>query len=334
MIRNNQKSVVTRNCWRKGKSALLILINFLLVVMGIHPLKEINAADLSIMKIFVNNSQIQRIFDTNETTMLIGKHADYGPPESDQRTTYALWMMDIQTGLEIPIKTPERVIEASLSPVDNRIAYITENYTLWISNPSTPYLLKVHEGAVSGGAWSPDSSKIVFAAEDVSDHLANPDIFVAETQENGTVTQLTTHISDDDIPAWSPDGTHILFVSGRMGIASLWIMQADGNNLRQVTNHGIIGGRGNAPTGFIPVPVFDKAILWPEQGKIYFHSGDELWKLQGDQTTADRSLATARTVTAKKIKSTEFPVGLFTINKEPTLWLKEENTVDILNIKQ
>ncbi len=309
------------------------LVFHVLLLLFLFSPAFIDAAERSTMKMLVNNSQAQRIFDANATTMLIGWNADYGPSESDKRAAFDLWRVNIPAKTAILVKTTERVIEAFLSPVDDRIAYITESYLLWVADSSAKNPLKLYEGAVSGCAWSPDGAKIAFAAEDASP-LANPDIFVAETKKNGLVTQLTSHISDDDIPVWSPDGRHILFVSGRMGIASLWMMQADGNDLRQITNHGLVQKQGKAPEGFIPVPVFNNAIVWPEQGKLYFHSGDELWELQADQATTDRSLVLAKSIMAKKLKTTEFPVGLFTINQELTLWLNEENTVNIMNVEQ
>lgn len=331
---HSQRRFVKRNCRFKKKFPVIVILYLFLLVLIIRVGEEIRANELSTMKALVQSSQAQRIFDTNETTILIGKNAEYGPPESDKQATYELWMLDIQTKTETRIKTQERVIEASLSPVGGRIACITESYTLWVTDSSGEHAIKLYEGVVSGGAWSPDGSKLAFAAENPLDKIPNPDIFVAETKQNSVLTQLTTHISDDDIPAWSPDGRQILFVSGRTGIASLWIIQVDGSNLRQVTNKGIHGGQGTPPEGFIPVPVFDKAIVWPDQGKIYFHSGDELWMLQGDQTTSTRSLISAKTVIAKKIKTTEFPAGLFTVGTKPALWLKEENAVNIMNLEQ
>ncbi len=321
MIRD-QKGVMTQNCYWRGIFSG-VAKNLLLILMIMSLARETKAIELSAVSAVVKSSNVQRIFDTNETILLIGKNADYGPSESDKRTTYELWMLDIHTKAETLIKTRERIIEASLSPVDGRIAYITENSILWVTDASAENSVKLYKGVVSGGAWSPDGSKLAFTAEHPSSPIPNPDIFVAETKENGVVTQLTTHINDDDIPVWSPDGTHILFVSGRTGVASLWIVQADGNSMKQVTNRGIMGGKGKSPKEFIPVPVFDKATLWPEQGKIYFHSGDELWVLQGDQTTTERSIASAKTVSAAKLKPTDFPAGLFMINTKPTLWLKE-----------
>lgn len=49
------------------------------------------------------------------------------------------------------------------------------------------------------------------------------------------VRRLTTDAADDGLPAWSPDGRHIAFVSNRSGEWGLWVMAANGNNQRLLT---------------------------------------------------------------------------------------------------
>ena len=39
------------------------------------------------------------------------------------------------------------------------------------------------------------------------------------------------------LAAWSPDGSRIVFTSSRHGNAELYVMNADGSNLRRLTNH-------------------------------------------------------------------------------------------------
>ena len=48
------------------------------------------------------------------------------------------------------------------------------------------------------------------------------------------VVSLTTLRSDDE-PAWSPDGSHIAFVSDRTGHPEIYIMNADGSNVVRKT---------------------------------------------------------------------------------------------------
>lgn len=89
-------------------------------------------------------------------------------------------------------------------------------------------------------AWSPDGSKIAFW----SDRGGNPQIFVMNADGSG-VTQLTNDSSADFIrPAWSPDGTRIAYTrmvetryggGGRQN-GEIWLMNANGSGLVQVTN--------------------------------------------------------------------------------------------------
>jgi len=55
---------------------------------------------------------------------------------------------------------------------------------------------------------------------------------------------------DDIDPTWSPDGSMIAFASSRNGTRQLFVMNADGTNIHQVTNLDSMGGRSTwSPDG-------------------------------------------------------------------------------------
>jgi tol-pal system beta propeller repeat protein TolB len=55
---------------------------------------------------------------------------------------------------------------------------------------------------------------------------------------------------DDIDPTWSPDGSMIAFASSRAGARQLFVMNADGTDIRQVTNLDNMGGRSSwSPDG-------------------------------------------------------------------------------------
>ena len=63
-----------------------------------------------------------------------------------------------------------------------------------------------------------------------------PTVYVMNADGTGVV-QLTDGPSGDVLPAWSPDGAAIVFVSGRGGnFADLYVMNADGSGLRRLTD--------------------------------------------------------------------------------------------------
>jgi len=80
------------------------------------------------------------------------------------------------------------------------------------------------------GDVSPDGQRIVFAWRLPPDL---EDIYVINVDGSG-LQRLTADPALDFNPVWSPDGSEIAFVSSRNGNTHIFIMAADGTNLRQV----------------------------------------------------------------------------------------------------
>lgn len=75
------------------------------------------------------------------------------------------------------------------------------------------------------------SGKVVFS----SGRAADFDIWSLDLSNN-RLTQLTTGNHLNDHPRWSPDGSTIAFVRAEEdGVSSIWVMDPDGKNQRQVT---------------------------------------------------------------------------------------------------
>ncbi len=138
----------------------------------------------------------------------------------------------------------------SLGLYDGRKAVITDS--------DGTHLARIPAASVR---WSPDGDKIVFASN-MGLTVRNYDIWVMSA--DGTkLQQLTSHPANDIEPAWSPDGTKIVFASDRAkqggsGLDSfdLWVMNADGSGLTQLT----WGGRHEGHPS------------WGADGYVYFHT--------------------------------------------------------------
>ena len=79
-------------------------------------------------------------------------------------------------------------------------------------------------------AWSPDGERIAFSSRG--------EIYVMDA--DGTNIQRLTHRpGTDGLPDWSPDGSEIVFnfvgEDGTGEEVGLWLIGADGTNLRQLT---------------------------------------------------------------------------------------------------
>ena len=95
-------------------------------------------------------------------------------------------------------------------------------------------------GSLYAPELSPDDGWIIFTKHGDGLWLMRPD--------GRNPHPLTTR--DDIDPTWSPDGSLIAFASSRAGNRQLFVMNADGTNIRQVTDLNDMGGRSSfSPDG-------------------------------------------------------------------------------------
>jgi TolB protein len=65
----------------------------------------------------------------------------------------------------------------------------------------------------------------------------------------GNATRLTNNHANDGLPAWSPDGKTLAFVSDRDGSWGIWAMSPDGSNQSKLFD---MGGSPDGKVGFDP----------------------------------------------------------------------------------
>lgn len=121
--------------------------------------------------------------------------------------------------------------------------------------------------------WDPSGSRVCFSAEgsDTTRHIWLAVLGPTDT----TLTQLTTGPYRDLSPRFSPDGTRIVFTSGRGGASTMWIVNPAGETagLSRITTDdpgATTDTPAWSPDGFALLVASDARPLWPGHPGLWF----------------------------------------------------------------
>jgi Tol biopolymer transport system component len=156
-----------------------------------------------------------------------------------------VWIMNFDGSNPVQVGGWGIVTGPSWSPSGTQIAYALWGwgFELWIvddDGTNAHQLLGKHKGPLFSDvqpAWSPDGKKIAFA----TDRGGNWEIYLVNADGTNEINLTNNPASDFDNvgggpgPSWSPDGSKIAFESNRDGNYQIYVMNADGSNVKRLT---------------------------------------------------------------------------------------------------
>jgi Tol biopolymer transport system component len=132
----------------------------------------------------------------------------------------------------------DNAIRPAWSPKGNLIAFDTCRDTrcgIFVVQPGGQGFRQVTSDGGGKVGWSPDGKKLVYSAETDGD----PEIWVVNVDGSGS-KQLTKNSGNDTMPAYSPDGQYIYFLSDQNGTAwAIRVMKANGSDVKTVRRIGV-----------------------------------------------------------------------------------------------
>lgn len=190
--------------------------------------------------------------DSSSSPVPVPSNFDGTPPTG--RIAFACFIKQIDqiclmnadgTGRQQLTSFPATAFYPSISPDGQTIFFSSkqssgfEIYSMNIDGGGVKRLTK-NIGSLYAPELSPDGERVVFANSGGGLWVMKPD---------GKNPHPITNKDDID-PTWSPNGKLISFASSRVGDRQLFVMNADGSNITQITNLDNMGGRSTwSPDG-------------------------------------------------------------------------------------
>jgi Tol biopolymer transport system component len=205
---------------------------------------------------------------------------------SERSGRLQIYSLDIRDPLKASriTRLPGAALDPTWSPDGGRLAFRwfrprTRAVGVYVARADGSDVMLLLDKAVTP-AWSPDGRLIAYAHPNVRG-ISVIQVGEALRGDRSTIRVLVHTAEQAEYPHWSADGTRLLFAGYRTGSFDLWVVDANGQHLRDLT----------------PQPSLEYGATWSPDGKLIVfesnrdstsQSGGDLYTITSDGRTIRR----------------------------------------------
>jgi dipeptidyl aminopeptidase/acylaminoacyl peptidase len=221
-----------------------------------------------------------RIYSFVVAALLLGSATSGAAQGTEPLTHERLWSFN-RVGAPMPSPDGRHVVFSVSEPHYDPDKEVSDLWTVPADGSAPPRRITATKGGESGVAWSPDSTRIAFAARRDGDEVGQ--IYVLDLSRGGEAQRVTNAPTAATNPVWSPDGTRLLFQ------AAMWPEATDEESNRKAAQ-----ARKDSPSkvriySAFPNRAFDK---WLDESKAH------LWVVDVEGDRSARSLLAGTALSA------------------------------------
>lgn len=178
--------------------------------------------------------------EPSPTPKPLGPRVVFVSNRGDDPNKQDLYVLDLDSNEITPLNAGfDAIVLPQWSPDGSKVLFAVPGvWNLYIINADGSGLTQLTDFSSNNGDWSPDGTQVVFQSDHQNEPKDTPDIYRIDADGENLVELLDNPAVPDFNPRWAAGSNQIMFISGLTGNLEVFLMNADGSDMKQVTTGG------------------------------------------------------------------------------------------------